>query len=677
MNSAQFDIVKALIEEKKYDVITEYSHITHPEKGEIIVNEYAGNGVRVYKDTKGNTRVLCPKNIDVVQEGHVAQAIANGSIFDDADEVDRNATMIERTSIPYDAMINSGKDTPKQLKPMIAIVIGKMDDNGSFEVSDADRTNGTNFVKDLCDKEKCPDATEVVDNYLEKDSQDFYSPEMGKNLTALDNEVDDIVDTEPEDVVTDDDTVDSYDDYDMDKIESDEPDEDDEDDDTVEESGDMTSDLETYVSGKISKLVPNFEKIEFKAQISDASYSIEFFATIDGKRMQNFEMIDNGMMNEEEFDEFSKDVAQYVRSSNDYNSGEVNEYSFEIDGTSSGDNDITDLDDEFGDRIPQEYKEFLSSGEYTKFEDVVVSDENGETIIHRFLSPKEIIDTYNTFKDEGYKPLMGSEPCDVIPIAECNASYTMKSSDSEEDEPSKTGDYVVIRDGAFEIMILESREDKSEEPSLFQWERSWTDAYQTLSEQTNPDEDVEMVEEADNVSKTEVQSGIYNKTPVPVEAKENATEIQESETPNVQTPGDAEAGPNPTYKPTPVKECGDQGFKPSALQPPAVQTEGFLSKKPKKLKPIGRDVVAYITVEMNDIHSANDQAMLAGYTCSKIELVDFYLTVLDTQDARYIVPHNKQYLTQMRNDLERLLAQILRIRPINRSDQIWRVNYPT
>ena len=105
--------------------------------------------------------------------------------------------------------------------------------------------------------------------------------------------------------------------------------------------------------------------------------------------------------------------------------------------------------------------------------------------------------------------------------------------------------------------------------------------------------------------------------------------------------------------------------------------EGFLSKKPKKLKPIPRDVVAYITVEMNAIHSSNDQAMLAGYTCSKIELVDFYLTCIDTQDARYIVPHNKQYLEQMKKDLENLLAQILRIRPINRTEQIWRVNYPT
>ena len=105
--------------------------------------------------------------------------------------------------------------------------------------------------------------------------------------------------------------------------------------------------------------------------------------------------------------------------------------------------------------------------------------------------------------------------------------------------------------------------------------------------------------------------------------------------------------------------------------------EGFLTKRPKKLKPIGRDVVAYITCEMNDIHSANDQAMLAGYTCSKIELVDWYITVLDTQDPKYIVPHTRQYLVTIKAQLESLLAQILKIRPINRTDQIWRVNYPT
>lgn len=105
-----------------------------------------------------------------------------------------------------------------------------------------------------------------------------------------------------------------------------------------------------------------------------------------------------------------------------------------------------------------------------------------------------------------------------------------------------------------------------------------------------------------------------------------------------------------------------------------VKQESVFTKKPKKLKPIPRDVVAYITVEMNDIKDANDQAMLSGYTCSKLELVDFYINVIDTQDARYIVPHDRNYLVNMQNDLNRLLAQILRLKPIDYNKRIWKAN---
>lgn len=99
--------------------------------------------------------------------------------------------------------------------------------------------------------------------------------------------------------------------------------------------------------------------------------------------------------------------------------------------------------------------------------------------------------------------------------------------------------------------------------------------------------------------------------------------------------------------------------------------EGFFSKKPKKLKPIPRNIIAYITVEMNAIQDANDQAMLSGYTCSKLDLVDFYLNVIDSQDERYIVPHPRTYLVQMQNDLNRLLNEILRMKPVNRSNNVW------
>lgn len=452
MSNIELDIIKGLLHHRKYSAITDYSRITHPEKGNIIVTEYVGSGVRLYKDLKGNTRVLCPQNIDIIQEGHVANAIANGTIFDDADEIDNNASMIERTSLPYDAMINSGKNTPKHVKPMIAIVIGKMHDDGSFDVSDTDRTNGINFIKDLCDKDKCPRTADVVDNYLDKDKETFYTPEMGRDVAKLDKEVDDICDTNPEDCISDDDCCDSYDDYDMDELESD----------SIENDTDESND--------------------------------------DEKEDKN----ENDNSDEEEDDvSESVDLSAYIH-------------------------------------------------------------ECGEPEI----------------EEEAYAGT-GAKPVTSI-------------------KNNTTG-------------LPENTDDKIND----------------------------IVEEDANIgTEKTMPNGSVNTAPKPMSAQVKTILADKASNPNVQQ-------------------------------------EGFLTKKPKKLKPIPRDIVAYITVEMNDIHDANDQAMLSGYTCSKIELVDFYLTVLDTDDPRYIVPHNRQYLQTMQRDLENLLAQILRIRPINRSEQIWRVNYPT
>ena len=211
MNSITSNIVKAAIHSKKYDMISELAKIEYPDKSELIVTEYAGSGVRLYKDTKNRVRLLCPKDIDVYQENHVTEAIANGTIFDDADDVDNNADMIEKTTIPYNAMINSGKCTPKKLKPMIAIVISKMDDDGSFDVSDIDRDNGNRFVKAIvCCKDKGTDIPTVVGDYIEKDKEKFYTPEMGRDIVDLEKETEDIRNTKNEDVITDDDTVEDY-----------------------------------------------------------------------------------------------------------------------------------------------------------------------------------------------------------------------------------------------------------------------------------------------------------------------------------------------------------------------------------------------------------------------------------------------------------------------------------
>lgn len=116
----------------------------------------------------------------------------------------------------------------------------------------------------------------------------------------------------------------------------------------------------------------------------------------------------------------------------------------------------------------------------------------------------------------------------------------------------------------------------------------------------------------------------------------------------------------------------EEECKPCGEQP--VQ-EGFFNR-PKKLKPIPRDIIQYVNDQIRDLDSSNDQAMLASYVSNKLEFVDFYITVIDTHDERFIVPHTRDYLVTMQKDLNGLLTRILNARPVNKYDRVWRVTYP-
>lgn len=790
MNSTQkIDIIKALIAKKKYDVITEYSHVCHPEKGDIVVNEYAGDGVRIYKDNKGTTRVLFPKDMSVVQEGHVAQAIANGTIFDDADEVDNNATMIERTSIPYDAMVNSGKDTPKQLKPMIAIIIGKMDDNGSFSVSDTDRENGNNFVHDLCDKDKCTKTRDVVDHYLDKDKEAFYSPEMGRSITELDNEIDDIVSTSPEDVISYNDTVESYDDYDMDKIESDPVDDDDNessDDDVEDDSSDsddneedVESDDETdedtvadtdndevedtgntddgdddgdvpieeyyssfydeqvYQEG-VLKNIRKVVKLKYDPKTKTILTDVPVPGTTKNEKQRvhvhlgpygtgsSFRWDDSGRFH------FDPDTNNDIKKAKAKYGDDV------VPGGMSIKIDLKDFlgdTDEFMHALKHEEGHMAIKCDPSRFKDDLIksgqlTDKNKDKIKlnHHAMSREEYVADLYAARSAGVEGMRkfckkyyesGKRSRDNVDKMFVKFDKVLKKlyhklykdkltleekeklvSDAKKEMDSGSLDEAIATMSEMIKVGIPKfdksyTEDSPEIKALFGEAREKTKKMDKLSKQIAKYIAALSVKISETEFKhlaTAIRDNLAaNKrlwSEVMQEAKMRLAYVEKmvKESALVEEDDDEDIKEESV---TPTEGTDAHGNVNTTPVPMSAQTkalintnskyhqEGFLTKKPKKLKPIGRDVVAYITVEMNDIHSANDQAMLAGYTCSKIELVDFYITCLETQDARYIVPHNKQYLVQIKSDLERLLAQILRIRPINRTEQIWRVNYPT
>lgn len=91
------------------------------------------------------------------------------------------------------------------------------------------------------------------------------------------------------------------------------------------------SELEKIVLEKISQILPKCDRIEFKAVIGDTSYSIEFFATINGERRQCYELVDDGLFKEKDLESIFEAIAGSIRQTNEYKKGEVNKISFTVD----------------------------------------------------------------------------------------------------------------------------------------------------------------------------------------------------------------------------------------------------------------------------------------------------------------------------------------------------------
>ena len=86
------------------------------------------------------------------------------------------------------------------------------------------------------------------------------------------------------------------------------------------------TELEVFVSGQIKTLIPNYDAVELKATVSSSSFSVEFFETVDEKKMQCFEMIDTGFFTEKNFNTASKAVANYFRGLPDFKKDDINNY---------------------------------------------------------------------------------------------------------------------------------------------------------------------------------------------------------------------------------------------------------------------------------------------------------------------------------------------------------------
>lgn len=97
----------------------------------------------------------------------------------------------------------------------------------------------------------------------------------------------------------------------------------------------------------------------------------------------------------------------------------------------------------------------------------------------------------------------------------------------------------------------------------------------------------------------------------------------------------------------------------------------------KKLKKIPYDLVSYIQIETEAIETSNDKMMISSYCLSKLEMVNWYLELLEVGSKKYIVPQSKIYLETVRNQLIQCHKEIMRTKAKKPSDRpIIDIKYP-
>jgi hypothetical protein len=88
----------------------------------------------------------------------------------------------------------------------------------------------------------------------------------------------------------------------------------------------------------------------------------------------------------------------------------------------------------------------------------------------------------------------------------------------------------------------------------------------------------------------------------------------------------------------------------------------------EKLKKIPTDLVTYIQIETEAIKDVNDKMIISSYCLHRLELVNWFIKLLEVGSEKYIVPHSKQQLETIRNQLIDCHKRIMGTKIMNTSN---------
>lgn len=98
----------------------------------------------------------------------------------------------------------------------------------------------------------------------------------------------------------------------------------------------------------------------------------------------------------------------------------------------------------------------------------------------------------------------------------------------------------------------------------------------------------------------------------------------------------------------------------------------------KHLKKIDQSEIDYITLQIDSIRTNDDKIMLMSYLYSKLNMVEFYLEVLDSpkETKKYEIPQSREQLQMFRDKLVKLRETIFNYKLPMKNDKIL-VSWPT
>ena len=148
------DLITNAIQTRNQETLNQTLQIVLPERVKdktVVLYEYDGTIPRVFGDDT-NIELMLPLEMDTIVENAVVDAIENGTLFDDADAVNRTSDYIVMTKMPLRGMASKGINEPLHIKHAIGSVVGAMNPEGRFGTDEVDIENGKVVISNLGEK---------------------------------------------------------------------------------------------------------------------------------------------------------------------------------------------------------------------------------------------------------------------------------------------------------------------------------------------------------------------------------------------------------------------------------------------------------------------------------------------------------------------------------------------